>query len=463
MRVFVNDQPVDVIPGMTVRHALMVAGGLKEVGGSKKVYDEWGNEIGLDGALSEGMKMDVKNREEGIPMGDSLREEVLGMKDWLVEIRRKIHRHPELGFEEIETSQLVSEYLEKFGFRVDKGLAKTGIVGLLEGKDPGKTVAIRADMDALPMEEANPVSYASRVKGKMHACGHDGHVAILLGVAKFFSSKRGQVKGNIKWIFQPAEEGGGGGKIMVEEGVLENPQVDAIFGAHLFPFLPIGKVGIYEREGMAAMDRFTIQIIGKGAHAATPHVAKDPIVAAGHLITQIQSIVSRNINPVESAVVTIGQVRGGTAFNIIPDEVELKGTARSLNPQVREELKQKIEQIVRGIVRSFDMDYRFEFEYGYPVLRNDLEMSRLVAAACSKGIGETNVEILKPSMGGEDFAYYLEKVPGAFFRLGCRNEEKGIIHPYHSSLFDIDEEVLPLGVEMFVRIIDQYLGLKIVS
>ncbi len=274
---------------------------------------------------------------------------------------------------------------------------------------------------------------------------------------------KGRVKGNIKWIFQPAEEGGGGGRVMVEEGVLENPKVDAIFGAHLFPFLPIGKVGIYEREGLAATDRFTVKIIGKGGHAATPHVTKDPILAAGHLITQIQSIVSRSINPVESAVVTIGQVRGGTAFNIIPDEVELKGTARSLNPQVREELKQKIEQIVQGIVRSFDMDYRFEFEYGYPVLRNDFEMSRLVAAACSKGIGETNVEILKPSMEGEDFAYYLEKVPGAFFRLGCRDEEKGLIHPDHSSLFDIDEEVLPLGVEMFIRIIDQYLGLKIVS
>ena len=395
-------------------------------------------------------------------MGDSLREKVSGMKDWLVEIRRTIHMHPELGFEELETSKLVSEYLERFGFRVEKGLAKTGIVGLLEGEEPGRTVAIRADMDALPMEEANQVPYASKVKGKMHACGHDGHVAILLGVAKFFSSMKGRVKGNIKWIFQPAEEGGGGGRIMVEKGVLENPKVDAIFGAHLFPFLDIGKVGIYEQEGLAATDRFTIKIVGKGGHAATPHVAKDPILAAGHLITQIHSIVSRNINPVDSAVVTIGQVSGGTAFNIIPDEVELKGTARSLNPRVREELKQKIEQIVQGIVRSFDMDYRFEFEFGYPVLRNDLEMSRLVAAACSKGIGEGNVEVLKPSMGGEDFAYYLEKVPGSFFRLGCRNEEKGMIHPFHSSLFDIDEEVLPLGVEMFVRIIDQYLGLQIV-
>jgi len=384
------------------------------------------------------------------------------MKDWLVEIRRAIHMHPELGFEEFETSKLISEWLEKFGIHVKRGMGKTGVIGLLEGRAPGRTVAIRADMDALPIEEPNRVSYASRIKGKMHACGHDAHVAILLGVAKFFSSMKDGVKGNIKWIFQPAEEGGGGGKVMIEEGTLDNPKVDAIFAAHVFPFLPIGKVGVYERVGLAAADRFTIKIIGKGGHAAAPHVSKDPILAAGHLITQIHSIVSRNINPLDSGVVTIGKVSGGTAFNIIPDEVELLGTVRSLNSQVREDLKNRIDQTIQGIAQSFGMDYQFEFNYGYPVLINNSEMTGLVASACSKGIGEENVEALKPSMGAEDFAYYLQRCPGSFFRLGCRNEEKGIIHPYHSNLFDIDEEVLPFGVEMFVRIIDQYLelGLK---
>ena len=382
------------------------------------------------------------------------------MKDWLVEIRRTIHQHPELGFEEVETSRLISEWLEIFGFQVKKGLAKTGVVGILEGKRPDKTIAIRADMDALPVNEANPVPYASKIKWKMHACGHDAHVAILLGVAKFFSSMKDQVKGNIKWIFQPAEEGGGGGKIMVEEGALENPKVDAIFGAHVDPFLPVGKIGIYEREGLAAADRFTIRIIGKGGHAATPHVLKDPIVAAGHLITQIHSIVGRDINPLDSGVISIGKISGGTAFNIIPDEIELLGTVRSLTFKVREELKARIEQVTQGVASSFGMDYRFDFEYGYPVLINDPEMSKLVALACSKGIGKENIEVLKPTMGGEDFAYYLEKVQGAFFRLGIRNEEKGIIHPYHSSLFDIDEEVLPFGVEMFVRVIDRYLELN---
>ena len=396
-------------------------------------------------------------------MGDSFKKRIEEMKDWLIEVRRTIHMHPELGFEEIETSKLVAGWLVKFGLQVKTGVAKTGVVGLLEGKKPGKTIAIRADMDALPMVEARPVPYASKVKGKMHACGHDAHVAILLGVARFFSSTPDQVKGRIKWIFQPAEEGGGGGKIMVEEGVLENPKVDAIFGTHVFPLLPVGKVGVYEREGLAATDRFTVKIIGKGGHGAFPHLCKDPIVAAGHLITQIHSIVSRNINPQDGAVITIGRISGGTAFNIIPDEVELVGTVRSLTPQVQEELKKRIEEVTKGVAQSFGLDCRYDFEYGYPMLINDSEMSKLVARACAKGIGGENIEWVKPAMGGEDFAYYLQKVPGAFFRLGNRNEAKGTIHPYHSSLFDIDEDILPLGVEMFVRIIDEYLELGIVD
>jgi amidohydrolase len=396
---------------------------------------------------------------KGDGMKNSLRREIQGMKDWLVEIRRTIHMHPELGFEEVETSKLVSEWLEKFKLEVTRGWAKTGVVALLKGKQPGKTVAVRADMDALPLEEANRVPYASKIRGRMHACGHDAHVTILLGVAKLFSSFPDRVKGNIKWIFQPAEEGGGGGRVMVEEGVLDNPKVDAIFGAHVFPFLPTGKVGVYEREGLAATDRFTIKIVGKGGHAASPHVTKDPILAAGHLITQIHSIASRDINPLESGVITVATIHGGTAFNIIPDEVELKGTVRSLNAHVRETLKSRLQKVTQGVIQSFDMEHEFDYQHGYPVLVNDPEMTKLVARACEKGIGDTNVEVLKPSMGGEDFAYYLEKVPGSFFRLGMRNEGKGVIHPYHSSHFDIDEEVLPFGVEMFVRIIDHYLEL----
>jgi amidohydrolase len=392
-------------------------------------------------------------------MTNSVYEKIQEMKDWLIEVRRAIHMNPELGFEEVETSKLIIEWLEKFGLQVKKAVAKTGVVGFLQGNKGGKTVAIRADMDALPLEEGNQLPYRSRVKGKMHACGHDAHVTILLGVARLFSSIRGQVKGNIKWIFQPAEEGGGGGRIMVEEGVLEAPKVDAIFGAHMFPDLQIGKIGIYEGEGLAITDRFNIKMLGKGGHGAYPNLSKDPINAAGHLITQINAIVSRSINPLDSAVVSIGKVTGGTAYNIIPDEVELLGTVRSLNPQVREMLKFNLEKVTQGVARSFEMDYQFDYQYGYPALINDPEMSHLVASACIRGVGKDNVEFLRPSMGGEDFAYYLEKIPGSFFRLGCRNEEKGIVQPLHSSLFDIDEDVLPFGVEMFTRIIDQYLGM----
>jgi amidohydrolase len=396
-------------------------------------------------------------------MENLLKKEIEGMEGWLIEIRRTIHMYPELGFQEVKTSELVSESLKRLGLDVKSGWAKTGVVGFLKGREPGKTVALRADMDALPLAEANPVPYASKIEGRMHACGHDAHVAILLGVAKFFSSMEDRVKGNIKWIFQPAEEGGGGARVMVEEGVLENPGVDAIFGAHVYPLLDVGKVGVYEHEGLATSGKFTIKVIGRGGHAASPHLLKDPILATGHLITQIHSIVSRDVNPLSSAVVTLGRVSGGTASNIIPDEVELWGTVRSLTPELREELKRRVEEVTRGITQSFGVNCQFNFEYGYPVLTNDPVMSKLVASACSKGIGEGNVEFLRPSMGAEDFAYYLQKIPGSFFRLGCRNEAKGIIHPYHSSLFDIDEEVLPFGVEMFVRIIDQYLQLGIVD
>jgi amidohydrolase len=390
----------------------------------------------------------------------ALKDKIEEMKDWLIEIRRTIHSHPELGFEEVETSRLISAWLESFGLDVKKGVAKTGVVGLLRGGEPGKTVALRADMDALPIDEATGVPYASKIKGKMHACGHDAHVTILLGVARFFSTIREQVKGNIKLIFQPGEEGFGGGKLMVEAGVLEDPNVDAIFAAHVFPFLPTGQVGITEGKAMASSDKFTLRIIGKGGHGAYPHVTHDPILAAGHIITQIQSIVSRNVNPLDSAVVSFGAVHGGRAYNVIPDDVELTGTVRSLNPEVREELKSRIEQITRGVVVSLGLDYHYEFEYGYPVLINDAWMSKLVVSTCSKAIGKDNVEILQPSMGAEDFAYYLEKCPGAIFRLGVRNEKKGLIQPHHNTLFNIDEDVLPFGVEMFVRVIDEFLGNK---
>lgn len=394
-------------------------------------------------------------------MSNSVRGKIAGMKDWLVEIRRTIHMNPELMFEEVKTAALAAEWLEKFGYKVQKGMAKTGVVGLLEGERGGKTIALRADMDALPMEEINAIPYASKVKGKMHACGHDAHVTILLGAARFFSTLEGRVKGNIKFLFQPAEEGGAGAKIMMDEGVLENPKVEAIFGVHVFPDLPTGKVGLYEREGLAATDRFEIRITGKGGHGAYPHLTKDPILAAAHLITQIHSIVSRNIDPLDSGVISVCRVSGGTAFNIIPDEVELVGTIRSLTPAVQKELKTRLEQVSQGVAQSFRVECKFNFQTYSPALINDPAMSRFVAEVASQVIGKENVETMKPVMGGEDFAFFLEKVPGAYFRLGCGNKDKGITQALHNSRFNLDEDVLPLGVEMFVRIVDQYLGLKL--
>lgn len=394
-------------------------------------------------------------------MHNSIKEKIDQMGDWLVETRRTIHSHPELSLEEFETSKLISDCLDSLGFEVKKGMAKTGVVGLLKGIRTGRTVAIRADMDALPITEAEQVVYASKIKGKMHACGHDAHTTILLGVAKYFSTIQDKLVGNIKFIFQPAEEIGMGGKMMVEEGVLKNPKVDAIFGFHVFPNVPVGKIGVFMREGLAGADKFNIVISGKGGHGAYPHVCKDPILAASHLITQIHSIVGRNVNALDSAVVSVGVVRGGTAINIIPDEVEILGTIRCFKSEVRQNVISKIEQMARGIAFSFGMDCRFECGNGQPALINDPELSKLVVTACSKGVGKENIEILSPLMGSEDFAFYLEKCPGSFFGLGTHNEEKGIVNYLHSNLFDIDENVLTLGVEMVVRIVDEFLDLKI--
>ncbi len=394
-------------------------------------------------------------------MEDSWKAQIAAMKDWLVEIRQTLHMNPETMFEEVKTAALVAEWLEKFGYPVKKGVAQTGVVGLLEGRKGGKTIALRADMDALPMDEANSVPYASKVKGKMHACGHDAHVTILLGAARFFSNQKEKVKGNIKFIFQPGEEGGAGAKKMMDEGALENPRVDAIFGLHVYPDMPTGKMGIYEREGLAATDRFKIQITGKGGHGAYPHLAKDPILAAGYLITQVHSIISRSLDPLDSGVISVCQVNGGTAFNIIPDDAELLGTIRSLTPRVQKELHCRLEQVCRGVAESFGLECRLHLDSNSPALVNDPRLARFVAEVAAQVVGKENVEFMKPVMGGEDFAFFLEKVPGCYFRLGCGNRAKGITQPLHNSRFDIDEDSLALGVEMFVRIVDRYWGLTL--
>jgi len=377
----------------------------------------------------------------------------LELKDRLIEMRRYLHTIPETAFQEVETSKFIAKTLSELdGVEVKTGIAKTGVVGLLKGNG-SKTIALRADMDALPVTEKNDVQYKSQHKGKMHACGHDGHMSILLGTAMILSRMRDELKGNVKFIFQPSEESlPGGAKQMIEEGVLENPKVDAILGLHSDPTIKTGRVGYKPGELMAFTSEFTILLHGKGGHAAEPHRSVDPIVMASDVIQEIQKIPSRWIGPLQPVVVTIGAIHGGTTFNIIPDEVELKGTVRLLNMHLVDLTEKKIHDIVKQITKLYGGSFDFDFVRGYPVLKNDKKFTLFASKVISELLGEKNaIELEKPLMGGEDFAYYLQKVPGTFLRLGTGNEQKNTTFPWHHSKFNIDEDALPIGVSVFVQ------------
>lgn len=380
--------------------------------------------------------------------------QVLNMKPWLVEIRRDFHRHPELGMEEFRTRDKIVEYLEDIGIPYQKGVANTGVVGLIQGGRPtGLTVALRADMDALPIKEENDVPYKSTVAGKMHACGHDAHTTILLGAAKYLYERRDQLPGNVKLLFQPAEETVGGAKPMIAEGVLEDPPVCAAFGLHMAPELPTGQVGVKYGQMNASSDTISLTVKGRKAHGAYPHDGTDAIIIAAHVITALQTIVSRHVDPRQSAVISIGTIQGGTQGNVIADEVHMVGTVRAFDPGVRERILRRIETVLAHTTRSFGGDYTFELgDDGYIALINDNAMVDVVKQSGETLLGKENVkEIPLPSMGVEDFSYFAAAVPSAFFRLGCRNEAKGIIHGAHTSRFDIDEDSLPIGVAMQVH------------
>lgn len=374
------------------------------------------------------------------------------IKEWLVEVRRDFHMHPEFGMEEHRTSEMIAKYLEEMGIEYEKGVANTGVVGIIRGKEKGKTVALRADMDALPIEEKNKVSYKSKTKGKMHACGHDAHMTIVLGAAKLLSNMKDSLKGNIKLFFQPAEETVGGAKPMIEEGVMENPKVDAVFGLHVSPEIPTGSIGIKYGKMNASSDAIKIVINGESTHGAYPHSGIDAIVIAGHVITALQTIVSRNIDPRNSAVVTLGAINGGTKGNIIADKVEMIGTVRTLDPEIREKVLTRIENTVKNISESLGGNGEVIIEEGYSPLINDNDMVEMVKANAIELLGRNKVKIIEDlSLGVEDFAYFLQKAPGAFFRLGSGNLEKGIIHDGHHCNFDIDEDCLSIGVALQVQ------------
>ena len=390
----------------------------------------------------------------------SIRPLVSSLYDELVRIRRTIHRHPELGMREERTSALVAGELEKLGLDVARGVGGTGVVGLLFSTRPDKkegTLLLRADMDGLPIQEENPgIDYASEVPGVMHACGHDGHTAILLGTAMAAAAMRNRLPGDLKFVFQPAEEGPGGAMPMIDGGVLEDPKVTAAVGLHLDTDEAVGTVGLRPGPMMAAADEFELLVTGRGGHGAYPHQTVDAIVVGAHIVTALQTLVSRNTDPTAAAVVTVGIFEGGHNFNIIAERVRMKGTVRTFDPSLRERLKQRVGEVSETVARAMGAKCEMIYRDGYPPVVNDEGMTALLRSTVSGLLGEGAVSADLMSMGGEDMSYFLERVPGVFFFLGGRNEEKGLVHPHHSPRFDFDEAAMPLGVEIFLRFIEAH-------
>ncbi len=372
-------------------------------------------------------------------------EEALRIKNQIIAWRRDFHMYPELGYEEERTSKIVEEHLREWGYKIKR--VGTGIIADI-GKE-GKTVALRADMDALPVQEENDVPYKSRIPGKMHACGHDAHTAMLLGAAKIIAEHKEELPNKVRLIFQPAEEGGNGALKMIEGGALEG--VDAIFGLHVWMELPSGVVGIREGPFMAGVGRFNVEIEGKGGHGASPHETTDPVPIAAQVILAFQTIISRNLNPLESGVVTIGSIKAGEAFNVIPERVYMNGTYRFFTQETKSLIEKRIEEILKGITLANNASYKLKIEEVGPPTINDPKMASL-ARKVAQTLG-LKVEEVPKTMGAEDFAFYLQKVPGAFITLGIKNKEKGIIYPHHHPKFNVDEDVLPFGTALKVGLV----------
>lgn len=379
----------------------------------------------------------------------------------LVADRRYLHENPELGCEEFVTSAFVIDRLKALGVEdIRTGINVTGVTGLIRGtKDgPNRVVLVRADMDALPILEENDVEYRSKVDGKMHACGHDAHTAILLGLARVLIDRRDQFSGTIKLLFQPSEERGpGGASEMIKEGVLEDPHVDAAFALHMAQALPLGTISIRDGAALASADGFKVIIQGKGGHGAHPDKTVDPVVVGAHLITALQTIVSRNVDPIESAVVTVGALHTGLAGNVIPDTAELVGTVRTLNTEVQTMIVARLEELVTGLCAAMGATGTLEYQYGVPPTINAVEAAALIRNVAGEIVGAEKVVNPPPSMGGEDFSYFLMERPGAMFMVGSNNPEKGLVWGHHHPKFDIDEESLAVGLEVMTETVLAYL------
>lgn len=390
----------------------------------------------------------------------NFKEEAISIKDELINIRRRLHENPELGMEEYETSKFIKEFLKNEGIEFTE-VAKTGVYGIIrgtKGDNLDKTIALRGDIDGLPILDKKSCDYSSKIEGKMHACGHDGHTTILLGAAKILNKNKHLFSGNVKLLFEPAEETVGGARFMIKEGVLENPRVDCVCGLHVEETLECGTIMIKEGVVNAASDQFTIKINGAGGHGAYPHTTVDPIVIASHIVIALQTIVSREINTSNPAVITVGSIHGGTAQNIIPAEVTISGIIRTMSKEDRGFAKERLIEIVEGICKSSRATADIKIEESYPNLYNDDDMVSLFKNSAEKILGKDNILVQKhPKMGVESFAYFANEIPAVFYFLGSGNKEKNIIYPAHSSLFDIDEECLPLGVAMQCQMAVEYL------
>lgn len=383
---------------------------------------------------------------------DEIKKEVESLERELISLRRDFHMHPELGYEEVRTSQIVFDYLKELGLEV-KRVAKTGVVALLKGDKPGKTVMLRADMDALPQNEKTDLPFASVNKGIMHACGHDGHTAMLMVAAKILSNHKDQLNGNVKLVFQPNEEEAGA-LDMINEGVLEQPKVDAAFGIHLWTPLKSGEVGLAEGPVMSAMEEFKLEIIGRSGHTGSPHTAIDPIIASANIIQSLQSIQTREINPLSPIAIMVGKIVGGTGTNIIADKVEIGGTIRFLFEDEEIEKKallEKFERVIKGISDAMNVEYKLQFIPSNSSLLNDGKMVPYIRKASIATFGVDDNFVEYRCMAGEDFSEFSQRVPSVFYFLGVGNPEKNTEYPHHHEKFDIDEDILKYGVEMHVR------------
>ncbi len=387
----------------------------------------------------------------------NIRSEIKDIEKNIIDWRRDFHQYPELGFDEHRTSKIIGEALKEMGLAPKMNVGKTGVTADLTFGE-GPTIALRADMDALPMQEASGLDFSSKHDGVMHACGHDGHMAMLLGTAKVLTQNGDRFNGTVRFIFQPAEEGAGGARYMIEDGCLDG--VDEIYGIHVWNYQPVGEVGITDGPVLAAADMFEINIKGIGGHGAAPQGTVDAVIVASHLVQAIQTIVSRNTNPLESSVVTIGTINGGHNFNIIADEVTLSGTARAYTEENRNLIKTRMAEIIDGVSKTFGAEISFDYEDGYPPTINHTDPVNKVLKAAERVVGE-KAGMPYLSMGGEDFSYYLQKIPGCFFFVGSApNDQKLFETPHHCSHFTMDERALLVGPSIYLNLVDDLLGIK---